>query len=855
MQQETDALRPTAEDDLRPLRRPGNRTRSPSRQLPETTFTEKLQLLDARIRALETSQAVNVQDQKNLKSDVRQINVGMEDLRTEVVERTAEAMQRIDQHHVLTTRLDQKLDKVLEMLTKDGGGPSRFDISSPVPEPPGIGQPGVMETHTVAQAQRSPHFEPMIEREARPASPPMMSFVQAESQQGYRQREWQPAGASTTVPNAQAREQRQSMWGPGAPVMTTQNFRVCQKPNQRLFVFDGMMINYKLWASRMRDHLCNRSTRRYESLLHNIEMSQGEILKDSLLQSTVDGVNSWEVAEELEGFIFDFVNSDLYDRRQQFTNGEAGNGFEAWRQLFQEFAGGSAIANVGGFRRIQEFPRCEDIRKLGQHLADWEQLINQYGKNLQSCPVELRMMTLGIIPRAFEDGLLLKDVEYPTWRSIAVYCRARTKNLQHRAYADLIRHPKSPTVKHAVNSFSAQPPHPSDADIPMSASATPSSGAPGWANELINAVRDLRSFKAQPPPAPHGAARAKAKARPKAKAGGPKFMFKGCWQCGDEGHHRADCPDWMKILDSSGAPPKDHKGARDVAYARWKEKRNRARVNCFEEVDEEMSDEFDDEFDAMNYSLVTQGTSWGDAVCEEQHTTRYAHVNTFASLDEGVDEPSETAMVDQLNSWAHVVVKEKKGISQKERKMKIKRKISSPEDLQKTIKPLPESFTEIAKLARNHPSNKLLKAGEQWLLFDTGANVDAADIEVHYPEYANRVVPLDDPNAKGGAECASGNVVKCRGQVTVQGSIDGRPVSIPFRDMKIRMPIASLKNRVTGENGFDIFITEGGAVMRHRRSGKLASLYDRGGVYFAKFKPHLPSTKKDDGGSPFGRLG
>ena len=197
--------------------------------------------------------------------------------------------------------------------------------------------------------------------------------------------------------------------------MTYQNFKVCQKPNSRLFAFDGLMVNYKLWAARMKDHLCNRSTRRYESLLEKIEKSEHEIRKINLLNSTVDGVNAWEVAEELEGFLFDYVNPALYDRRKQLTNCEPGNGFEAWRQNVQEFSGGSALANVGGFRRIQEFPRCDDVSRLGKHLADWEELITMYGQALMNCPAELRTMTLGIIPRCFEDELLPKDTEFPTW--------------------------------------------------------------------------------------------------------------------------------------------------------------------------------------------------------------------------------------------------------------------------------------------------------------------------------------------------------------------------------------------------------------------------------------------------------
>ena len=157
------------------------------------------------------------------------------------------------------------------------------------------------------------------------------------------------------------------------------------------------------------------------------------------------------------------------------------------------------------------------------------------------------------------------------------------------------------------------------------------------------------------------------------------------------------------------------------------------------------------------------------------------------------------------------------------------------------------------ELAKNHPSEKLLKPSERWLMFDSGSNCDGADVGEHFPGSVNLVVPTGD--ARGSAECASGGVVQCRGKVVIEGPIDGQATAIPFRDMKIKMPIASLKNRVVGEDGFDIFITDGGAVMRHRRTHNLAKLYDRGGVYFAKFKPHAPRNQKGDTSTPFGRLG
>ena len=101
--------------------------------------------------------------------------------------------------------------------------------------------------------------------------------------------------------------------------------------------------------------------------------------------------------------------------------------------------------------------------------------------------------------------------------------------------------------------------------------------------------------------------------------------------------------------------------------------------------------------------------------------------------------------------------------------------------------------------------------------------------------------PLD-AGVNAGAECASGNVVRCRGRVRVEGTMDGQRTAIVFRDMDIKMPIASLKRRIHGDEGFDVFITADGGLMRHRKSGNLVRLYDRGGGYFAKFQTQRPSN-------------
>ena len=248
-------------------------------------------------------------------------------------------------------------------------------------------------------------------------------------------------------------------------------------------------------------------------------------------------------------------------------------------------------------------------------------------------------MTLGIIPRSFEDELMPKEAEYPTWRSVIVYCRKRTRNLQHRAYADLVRHPKAPTVKHSVHALKT--PQVPEAESAVVNEVAKTDEAPSWVKDLINAVRDVRTA---PPPAPHSAARplkpgAKAVAKPGGKNGAQnRFIFRGCWECGLDDHHRADCPAWKRVLGTNGAPPAGHKGARDIAYGKWKEKNQRKRVNNFEELDEDF---LDDEYDPMNFCLIEKRTSWADAVIHEPPVGPSCRINSFAALDDDANHSAD----------------------------------------------------------------------------------------------------------------------------------------------------------------------------------------------------------------------
>ena len=200
-----------------------------------------------------------------------------------------------------------------------------------------------------------------------------------------------------------------------------------------------------------------------------------------------------------------------------------------------------------------------------------------------------------------------------------------------------------------------------------------------------------------------------------------------------------------------------------------------------------------------------------------------------------------------MNQWAHkvnIAKKEKakprsQNILQPQKtKPKVKAVITSCVELGNSpfIKPLNHTRRGIEHAYKMLPSSDELKPGEQWVLLDSGANVDAADIHEHFADFVPFIEAV--PEAPG-AESACGGVVRTLGSCKVTGSIEDTDAAIRFRHMKVKVPIASLRNRVKGKGGSDIFITEDGGIMRNRVSGRSVRIYDRGGVYFFKFKPEL----------------
>ena len=76
------------------------------------------------------------------------------------------------------------------------------------------------------------------------------------------------------------------------------------------------------------------------------------------------------MATALDAFVFDHVDTELYERQNQLCGSEEGNGFEAWGLISLEHSDGGTLETVGSFRRFIEYARCERLGGLQKHLAD-----------------------------------------------------------------------------------------------------------------------------------------------------------------------------------------------------------------------------------------------------------------------------------------------------------------------------------------------------------------------------------------------------------------------------------------------------------------------------------------------------
>jgi hypothetical protein len=353
------------------------------------------------------------------------------------------------------------------------------------------------------------------------------------------------------------------------------------------------------------------------------------------------------------------------------------------------------------------------------------------------------------------------------------------------------------------------------------------------------------------------------------KGGGLKFNFKGCWECGEEGHSRWECKKWTSILDADGRPPAGHQGKKDKAYASWKAKKAaanaaagkppRKKVNALlgsqsdtDYTEDEDDDDDSDSYDGHRIFAMTAGKGHGAPT-----------TNTFqplASDSDAEDEPSlapffgdrpSAGEMDFMNLFAHQVRKGRKLSQKAMRRARISDRspgdvtVTSSSDLNSNevkdlMHALPKGKKALARLAKLCPTDAgELAEGEIWVMADTGSTLNGINVAEHLPGLKHLVRPATPGTT--GAECANGGTLDIDGELEVAGTIDGNLHVIPFKDMKVSLPIASMRHAI--DKGSRLLIQKGGGTLTHLKTNTVIRLHERMGVYFFKMQV-LPTQQQ-----------
>ena len=675
--------------------------------------------------------------------------------------------------------------------------------------------------------------------------------------QGVRAQGYDHSGTPNFSPIATS-----SAFGAGRSLHKDVSYVIDKKGTEGLSVFSGKVVDYERWVERFVEHLSS-SCSRWRGVIDSLRNSQRPFLKHDLAQSQMDGFNCWEVAIELGHFTFKYLHSDLYEDKWTLCGGPDLNGFELWRNLEKRYGGTGKAVEVTGLATFMNFPSCNVEANLVSHLAKWEEYLNRYGSELRRSPETLRVMILQVLPKEMAEKLRLKREKYPTFQSILAYVRDRHEERQEVAKAEALHQPRRSGRVSAMTEEQTQATY-------AAAAARAQAKTKQQQQEIkVPSMEDLANMVAAV-----GGLR-----RNNPGTGTPnaykKFIFRGCWECGQEGHSRHECPQWKRVIGKDGKPPAGHQGAKDKAWKKWKAEkeaaRKKERINQL--THDDAGENTEDEDGGEEYDEA--GTGRVCALINEPIPTS----NSFAALTDHCDDSVDDELVEAMHTFAHHIQVGKKQ-SQRSRRQKedvpailkeakkinegaidkpiiiqCSKDINRP-DVQRMMKPLPSSPERINHLASLCPSAEEvpLLPGEKWILFDTGASCNALNVARDCPQYGSHVLPTRNSVSGKGAESANGGSIKERGEVAVDLLTDGLPCKMVFKDMDVSMPIASGRMCVDSGDTFAV-IHKGGGTLKNIVSGKEIRLYARQGVYFFKSTILPPGSIATDPSSPFARQG
>lgn len=219
--------------------------------------------------------------------------------------------------------------------------------------------------------------------------------------------------------------------------------------------------------------------------------------------------------------------------------------------------------------------------------------------------------------------------------------------------------------------------------------------------------------------------------------------------------------------------------------------------------------------------------------------------------------PSE-AIHEQFSKWAHKTTVSFKGKTKEQAKSYC---ISSIGELEKLINgssrisriAAPPTQKELKRLKGCLP-NIPLAADEMLALVDSGSTINAAWIAAHFPQYAKLIIASKAQALGESATTAGGHELRNEGRCRVEASVEGDDFPIAFQNMRVDVPILSVRKYVKGGWDFKFSEADGGS-MTCRQNGKVFHFIEADGAFWVKLKVSPPSNIIERPSSGFTRPG
>lgn len=326
-----------------------------------------------------------------------------------------------------------------------------------------------------------------------------------------------------------------------------ENWRIPRKGPDSLEQFNGELGKYNLWRARVANHIPSKQPK-WHKLLRQALNNPSQITPEHLVKMRLScqDVNGGELSRDLYTFIGVYLVAELF-KNQSILAVMEGNGLELRRILHRDHEGRNAITKTNDLTRFHEFPPGDDKHKLQQTSNEWLDLVKRVGG---AVPDEnLRVMLLKIIPPDYRSHIY-ENTSLDTDKILAWI--TTQLNYLHSDVIVKAAHRRDNSINALTNDK-------------LMKQFVGMGFERNLASRLVHTVGRNNPRSPPRPSSDHGGARRPAQAPPAAPPGyqrpprplapGSSFKdqrFNDCWHCGEEGHPRTKCPEFLDILKANG---------------------------------------------------------------------------------------------------------------------------------------------------------------------------------------------------------------------------------------------------------------------------------------------------------------